>query len=91
MNERKKEGRKWRDGVYLCTANSTMDADIIESKLAGEGIPCVRDYRGSGNFMEIALGINTMQDIDIYVPEEALESAKEVIVPVPLEDDFEEV
>ena len=40
--------------------------------------------------MEIALGSNTTQDIDIYVPEETLDAAREAIVPVPIEDDFEE-
>ena len=40
--------------------------------------------------MEIALGSNTIQEIQIYVPEEMLEAAKEAIIPVPIEDDFEE-
>ena len=65
----------WRDGVYLCTVNTTMQADIIESKL-----------RGAGNFMEIAMGSSIGSDIEIYVPEEALEDAKNIIVPVDLDD-----
>lgn len=80
----------WRDGVYLTTAGSTLEADILESKLAAEGIPCIKNYRGAANFMEVAIGTNTLQDIEIYVPADTLERAKEVIVPVPIEDDFEE-
>ena len=76
----------WRDGVYLCTVNTTMQADIIESKLRSENIPCVRNYRGAGNFMEIAMGSSIGSDIEIYVPEEALEDAKNIIVPIDLDD-----
>jgi hypothetical protein len=39
--------------------------------------------------MEIALGSNTTQDIEIYVLADLLEDAKNVIVPVPLDDDFD--
>ena len=84
------KSKRWRDGVYLTTVRDSFQADILESKLRAEGIPCVKNYRGSSNFMEIALGSNTTQDIDIYVPEETLEMAKEIIVPVPIDDDFEE-
>ena len=41
--------------------------------------------------MEIALGSNTIQEIEIYVPEEMLQQAQQAIIPVPIEDDFEEV
>ncbi|MGI6721802.1 MAG: DUF2007 domain-containing protein [Anaerovoracaceae bacterium] len=84
-----KEGQRWRDGVYLVTAESSFEAELLGSKLKSEGIPCVFRYRGASNFMEIALGANTTQDIDIFVPEETLEKARDVIVPVPLDDDFD--
>ena len=71
----------WRGGVYLCTAESSFQADILESKLRGEGIPCVKKYQGASNFIEIAMGNNNAYPIDLYVPEEALEDAKNVIVP----------
>ncbi|MGI6256836.1 MAG: putative signal transducing protein [Anaerovoracaceae bacterium] len=85
--EKKKE---WREGIYLCTASNSLEADILISKLEAEGIPSLKKYKGAANFMEIALGSNTTQAIELYVPEETLERAKEVIVPVPIEDDFEE-
>lgn len=80
----------WRGGVYLCTAESSFQADILESKLRGEGIPCVKKYQGASNFIEIAMGNNNAYPIDLYVPEEALEDAKNVIVPVPIDEDFDE-
>jgi hypothetical protein len=73
---------EWRDGVYLCTADNSMNADIIESKLRGEGIPCERRYENAGNFLEIAMGISTYP-IDIYVPESALEDAKNIAFSSP--------
>ncbi len=85
-----KEHEPWRDGVYLTTVQTTFEADIIESKLSGEGIPCIRRYEGGGNYLEIVFGQQNVFPIEIYVPEEALERAKEAIVSVPIDDDFEE-
>jgi len=82
------DNRQWRYGVYLTTVNNSLEADILESKLRAEDIPCLKKYKGASNFMEIVLGSNTTQAIEIYVPESTLEKAKEVIVPVPIEDDF---
>lgn len=82
--------RHWRNGVYLCTAATSFEADMIESKLRAEGIPCVKNYRGASNFMEIALGSNTTQAIEIYVPESTLDKARETLIPVPIEDDYTE-
>lgn len=90
MLERDKE-KPWRDGVYLCTVNDSLQAEIFESKLRSEDIPCIKRYVGAANFLEITMGVNTIQPIEIYVPEQLLKKAKEVIVSVPIEDDFEEV
>ena len=89
FNYEKGEGDKWREGVYLTTVWSSLEADIIESKLRSEDIPFVRRYEGAANFIEIATGGNTIQNIQIFVPEELLEDAKNVIKPVPLDDDFD--
>lgn len=89
MPERNKE-RPWRDGVYLCTVDDSFQADIIESKLKSEDIPCVKRYVGASNFLEITMGLNTIQPIEIFVPEKLLDKALDAIVPVPIGDDFEE-
>ena len=85
-----KEHEPWRDGVYLTTVQTTFEADIIESKLSSEGIPSIRRYEGGGNYLEIVFGQQNVFPIEIYVPEDALERAKEAIVSVPVDDDFEE-
>ena len=81
--------KEWRGGVYLCTTKSSFEADLLESKLRSENIPCVKKYRGASNFLEIAMGANVTHPIDIYVPKAVLEDAKNIIVAVPLDDDFD--
>lgn len=80
------EKKEWRDGVFLCTASNSFEADIFESKLRSEGIPCIRKFKGASNAMEIFMGQSVVYPIDLYVPEEALEDARNIIVPFPLED-----
>ena len=82
--------KEWRNGVFLCHAKTSLEADILESKLRAEDIPCVKKYKGASNFIEIAMGSSSAFDIDIYVPADKLEDARNIIVPVPLDDDFEE-
>ena len=83
----KKDQKEWRDGVYLCTAKDSFEADILESKLRSEGIPSIKKFKGASNFLEIFMGSSTAFSIDLYVPEEALEDAKNIIVAVPLTSD----
>jgi hypothetical protein len=87
FGKQKETNTEWRDGVYLCTANDSMEADIFESKLRGEGIPCERRWKGAGNFLEIFMGTNTICPVDIYVPAESLEDAQNVIIPFPITED----
>lgn len=83
----KNDQKEWRDGVYLCTAKDSFEADLLESKLRSEGIPSIKKFKGASNFLEIFMGSNSAYPIDIYVPEEALEDARNIIVPVPLDGD----
>lgn len=87
MFEKKERGEAWRGGVYLTTVINSLDADILESKLRSEGIPCEKRYEGASNCLEILMGQNVTYPIELYVPEECLEDAKNVIIPVPLTDE----
>ncbi|MCI5898469.1 MAG: DUF2007 domain-containing protein [Firmicutes bacterium] len=82
-----KEKTEWRNGVYLTTCESSLQADILESKLRAEGIPCQKKYRGTSNAMEIIMGSSVGGAIELYVPEETLEDAKNIIVAIPILDD----
>lgn len=79
--------KEWRGGVYMCTARNSFEADIFESKLRGELIPVLRRYRGAGNFIEITMGSNAAYPIDLYVPKDALEDARNIVVAIPLVSD----
>ncbi len=87
----KEKKEPWRGGVYLTTVDSTMQADILISKLAGEGIPCMKRHEGASNFLELCMGMSTMFPVELYVPEESLEQALKIIEPIPIEDDFDEI
>ena len=87
MFEEENKKKPWRDGVYLCTAADSMEAEILESKLRGEGIPSERRHRGAGNFLEIFMGANSICPVDLYVPADSLADARNVIVPFPLAAD----
>lgn len=84
----KKENQKehWRDGTFLVTVNNSIEADILESKLKAEGIPVMRRYEGFANAAEIIMGSNTAFQLDLYVPEDALEDAKNIIIPLTQEE-----
>ncbi len=82
-----KEKKEWRNGVYLCTTKDSLEADILESKLRSEGIPSIKKFKGASNFLEIFMGSNSAFPIDLYVPEECLEDAKNIIVAVPIVGD----
>ncbi len=80
----------WRDGFYLTTASNSFEADIFVSKLDAEGIPAMKRYVGASNFIEISMGMSSAYPVEIYVPESALEEAREIIKPVPIDDNFVE-
>lgn len=79
--------KEWRGGVYMCTARNSFEADIFESKLSGEEIPCLKRYEGAGNFNEVIMGTNSTYGIDIYVPPAALEDARNIVKAIPLVSD----
>lgn len=82
--------KPWRGGVFLCRTENSLQADILESKLRSEGIPCMKKYLGGSNMIEVLMGRNDAFPIDLYVPEECLEDAKNVIVPFEIDENFEE-
>ena len=84
------KSKEWRDGVYLCSVKSGFEADLLESKLRSEGIPCERRYQGASNYMEILFGRDFANEIDLYVPPQMLEDAKNIVVPVDLEECIQE-
>ena len=87
MFEKDEKDKVWRNGVFLCTTDNSFNADLLESKLRSENIPCIKKYKGASNFIEIFMGSNSAYNIDIYVPKECLEDARNIIVAVPILSD----
>ncbi|NYB74854.1 DUF2007 domain-containing protein [Sedimentibacter hydroxybenzoicus DSM 7310] len=65
-----------------------IEAEIIIAKLKSYGIPVLKKSKGTGEIMEIYTGVN-LYGIDIYVPTDMLELAKDLLKPVDEEDDLE--
>ena len=85
---------EWAGGVYLTTVSNTLQAEILISKLRGEGISSACKEIGSTGYMEVLFGSTTSGEFEIYVPEECYEDAKNIIVPIDLDScepvEFEE-
>ncbi|MGI6125327.1 MAG: putative signal transducing protein, partial [Acetivibrionales bacterium] len=64
--------------VFLTTASDSVEADIIESKLAEAQIPVYKKYREPGAYLNLVLG-NTTMGIDLFVPEESIEEANSIL------------
>lgn len=80
---------KYNDKEVLLFSNlNTIEAEIIISKLKSYGIPVLKKSKGSGDLMEIYTGVN-LYGIDIYVPTQMLDLAKELIKPINEEDNLE--
>jgi hypothetical protein len=63
---------------FLMTADSEMDAKIIESKLIFYDIPVVLEHQGAGAFLSIITG-SSAGAVDIFVPGDRLDDAKELM------------
>jgi len=66
------------DIAFLTTADSVISADMIEAMLRDNDIPVLKKHRGAGLHLKIVFG-STNFGIDMYVPSDLLEKAKELI------------
>ncbi|MDD2282439.1 MAG: DUF2007 domain-containing protein [Eubacteriales bacterium] len=61
----------------LVNCKDDFEAQLIEGLLTSAGIPVHKEYRGAGQIIKIYGG--TGQDIDIYVPDDRLEEARQLL------------
>lgn len=64
--------------VKVCSCADRVQADMITETLNEQGIPAYSESKGSGDYMNIYMG-TSMFGNDIYVNEEDVERAKEII------------
>ena len=62
----------------LITVNNNFEAEEIETYLHSFKIPVLKKYRDSGDYLKVYMG-NTIYGIDIYVPSELFDKAREAI------------
>lgn len=76
---KKNKSQQCPDGFkLLITANDTIEANIIESKLKAAGIDTVKKYHEPGAYLTLVLG-KTIMGVDIIVPEDKLDEAKAIL------------
>jgi hypothetical protein len=64
--------------AFLLTAADPVELGIIESKLRAAQIPAFKKFREAGDPLNIVMGA-PIYGVDLYVPSEQLEAAKELI------------
>ena len=77
------------NGALLITACNAIEADLLESKLKAYGIPVLRKYKGFGDYLNIYMGA-TPFGVDLYVPAELLEKARDIVSIQDVPDDSPE-
>ncbi len=68
--------------VFLTTVTNGIEADVIEALLRSNNIPLLKKYKEAGAYLDIYMG-STNMGIDLYVPSNMLEQAKELIANEP--------
>ena len=64
--------------AFLVSAGNNVEADLIEALLESYKIPVMKKYKGADGYLNIYMGM-TNSGIDLYVPSNALETAREII------------
>lgn len=63
--------------AFLMNVYNDTEAEIVKGMLEAEGISTVIRYKGMGTFLKVYTG--TVIDVDLYVPRDRLEEARELI------------
>lgn len=73
----------------ICNCSDIYQAEIILAELKAQGIVAYRMEPGSGSYLAITTGIS-LTGIDIYVDEEKVQEAKEIVKEILSEESDEE-
>ena len=65
--------------VKIYTTFDSFDADQVIATLEYYDIPAVKRVKGSGQYVGIIVGRMTTHEIDVYVAEEAVEKAVDIL------------
>jgi hypothetical protein len=91
MSESKKDITGW---AFLKNVANEQEAAIVEATLGMEGIPVRIKHRENGAYLAVYMGMSNY-GLDVFVPEEALEAAEELlnseVLDIPEETGCEEL
>ena len=65
--------------VLFTTVNTSFEADQIIAILMSNDIPAYKKETGSGQWLNVFMGVNTINPVDIYIPEKLVDKANEVL------------
>ena len=65
--------------IKIYTTFDSFDSDQVIATLEYYGIPSVKRVRGSGQYIGILMGHMTTHEIDVYVAEEAVDRAVDIL------------
>ena len=80
INKKQMSKNETKEDMLLINVANSFEAEIIISKLKTENIPSYIKHSSIGEYLNIATGIS-YQGVDVYVPVELQEKAKEIITP----------
>ena len=73
--------------VAIFTTMDSVKANLLVEALKEVGIPCYRKDMGAGQLFNIYFGMFANSGIVIYVPENAVEKAQEIMETLGLESE----
>ena len=77
--------------IKIYTTFDSFEADQVISTLAYYDIPSVKRVKGSGQYIGILMGHMTTHEIDVYVPDEAVDRAVEILTETGFLQEAEEL
>lgn len=69
---------EYNDIKFLSNVRTLNDANILISLLSSYGIPAYYKNKASGEYLQIATGMN-FHGVDVYVPSQFFNNAKDII------------
>ncbi len=79
------DGEAVKPALLMTVSGSQMDYEMALAQLRSYGIPSVRDFPAAGEVAKVLFGFSGA-GMDIYVPENMVEIARELMTPIEDEE-----
>lgn len=78
VNKIKEEKIEYDKEIFLMCVAGEIEANGVESLLRAHDIPVLKKHKGAGGYLEIYMGMSKA-GIDLFVPENLLEEARDIV------------